>query len=363
MAIELDALLKPIPGADPAGEDVSFDEVIDQMREARRSDDASLSQGDWQTDLKVADWRVVTDLATRVLTRKSKDLQSAVWLAEATISREGFAGAGDAFKLLSGLIDTYWDGLHPRLEGGDAEERASKLAWLNNYGGQALKKVPLTAAKPGVTLNDWATSRDVDNLARKDPAAHQAALSEGKMTGEAFDKLLVDAPADFVQQQMTALDAATAAFAAFKAVVDQRFGRAAPSLAELEDSLKRAQQVTAKAAKTKGLLGSGLGDEPSDAEAAAPAMAVGGAAFAAGVASGAMALNLSGNAQASKENALRVIAEIAQFFKRTEPHSPVSFLLQRAVTWANLPLDEFLNQVVRDDSVLAGIKDRTGMDR
>src|SRR3546814_3988333 len=61
---------------------------------------------------------------------------------------------------------------------------------------------------------------------------------------------------------------------------------------------------------------------------------------------------------ANKAAAIRALGEIAAWFKRVEPHSPVSFLLERAVLWSDTPLDQWLAEVVPDESTLAGIRSR-----
>lgn len=356
MAIDISELLEPISGGDPCGEDVSFADVLDQMRDARRADDPNLPQGDWQTTPKVADWRLVLQLGEKVLAKQSKDLQAAVWIGEAAIGRDGYGGAADAFALLAGLIDRYWDGLYPRLEGEDAEERVSKLAWFNTYAGRALRAAPLTDTKPAMTLNLWTTSREVDNLARQNSEAHQAALAEGKPSGDLFDKALVDSPADWIRDLLAKIEAGQAAFTQMKAVVDARFGRAAPSLAEIEDALKRAAQVVTKAAKAKGLIA----DAPGTDEAAAATTSGAGAFAPQAAAGGGFALQL-GPSGPARQDALKALSNIAQYFRKAEPHSPVSFLIERAVAWADTPLDEWLAQVVSDDGVLSRIRDRTGI--
>lgn len=361
MAIDVAELLNPIAGSDPCGEDLSFADVFDQMREARRADDASLSQGDWQTDRKVADWRLVLQLGERVLSRQSKDLQAAVWVGEAAIGKEGYAGAAEAFALLGGLLERYWEGLYPRLDGDDADERISKLSWFNTYASRVLRAAPLTEAKPAMTLNDWQASRDVDNLGRQNAEAYQAALAEGKPTGEGFDKALVGNSADFIKALLASTEAAQASFAAFKTQVDQKLGRSAPSLSEIEEALKRAQQLVLKAAKAKGLVAESTpvaGDEP--VAHAAPAGAVGAAVAVSAPGGVGFSLQLGG-AHSGRDGALKALGEIAQFFRRTEPHSPVPFLIERAISWADTPLDEWLVQVVTDDSVLSRIRDRTGI--
>lgn len=363
MAIDTDELLQPVAGGDPCGEDVSFSDKFDRIREARRADDPSLSQGDWQTELKVADWRAVIALASEVLTGESKDLQLAAWLGEALIGRHGFEGAGDAFDVLHGLLEDYWEGVHPMPDGDDLEERASKLAWFNSWGTAGLKKAPLSAGNPYVALVDWQSSREVDNLARQNAAAYEAALAEGKSTGEAFDRRVLESGVEFVRGTLAAVEAAQTSFDRLQALVDSRFGKQAPSMAELGEALKRARQVLAKAGQQLGLEAAGpAATARDDGPAATPAGAPTGQPPSALQGMRLPVPRAAGDG-AEKAELLRTLSEIAAHFKRIEPHSPVPFLLERAVAWANTPLDQWLAEVISDDAVLNGIRDRIGAPR
>lgn len=360
MAIDLNELLAPIPGGDPAGSDASFSDQFDRIREARRADDPSLGQGDWQTELKVADWREAQSLSEDILLRTSKDLQAAVWLAEAVISRFGLDGAKDGFDLLSGMLETYWEGLYPRADDGDVEERASKLAWFATYGARALQTIMLNDdPQAALTLAGWVDSREVDNIARQSSDLYEEALGEGRINGEAFDSKMQAVAEALVRERCDQVQAARDAFAKFSAISDAKLGREAPSLSGIDDALKKIQTIYSRVAAAKGLAGvAGAAAE----EAAADGASGGGAAMAAGGGGGAgVAINLSSNSLASKEAALRALGEIAGFFRRTEPHSPVAYLLDRAVTWANMPLEQWLAEVVRDESTLSSIRDRVGL--
>jgi type VI secretion system protein ImpA len=55
----------------------------------------------------------------------------------------------------------------------------------------------------------------------------------------------------------------------------------------------------------------------------------------------------SGHA-ASREDALRALSEIANFFRRTEPHSPLSYTLDEAVRRGRMTWPELLAEVVAD---------------
>lgn len=50
----------------------------------------------------------------------------------------------------------------------------------------------------------------------------------------------------------------------------------------------------------------------------------------------------------SRAEAFESLAEVADFLARTEPHSPVSYLLRRAIRWGNLPLPELLAELLED---------------
>jgi type VI secretion system protein ImpA len=62
----------------------------------------------------------------------------------------------------------------------------------------------------------------------------------------------------------------------------------------------------------------------------------------------------------SRKDALRRLSEIADFFQKTEPHSPVSHLVTRAVKWGNMPLDGWLQDVIKDEAVLYQIRQTLG---
>ncbi|MEO5629141.1 MAG: type VI secretion system protein TssA, partial [Thermomonas sp.] len=355
MAIDVNELLAPIPGSDPAGSDASFSDQFDRIREARRADDANLAQGDWQTELKVADWREAQSLSEDILLRTSKDLQAAVWLGEAAISRFGLDGAKESFELLAGLLDTFWEGMYPRADDGDLEERGGKLAWFANYGTRALQLTMLNAdPQAPLTLADWIDSREVDNLGRQNAEAYQAAMDEGRMNGESFDSRSQQIEEALIRERIDQVATAREAFARFSSLSDAKLGREAPNLAPIDDALKKIQQIYAKVASAKGMGGVAAIDESGESIASGVGDASGGG----GSGGGGAALDLSAGSLASKEAALRAISEIAGFFRRTEPHNPVAYLLERAVYWANMPLEQWLAEVVRDEGTLSSIRER-----
>ena len=62
-----------------------------------------------------------------------------------------------------------------------------------------------------------------------------------------------------------------------------------------------------------------------------------------------------------RRDALKKLGQIADYFQKTEPHSPVAHLVQRAVKWGNMPLESWLQDVIKDESVLFQIRQTLGL--
>ena len=62
----------------------------------------------------------------------------------------------------------------------------------------------------------------------------------------------------------------------------------------------------------------------------------------------------------NRADALRKLSELAAFFRRTEPHSPVSYLVTRAVKWGNMPLESWLQDVIKDENILFSLRQTLG---
>src|SRR5947209_17074524 len=113
--MDVAALLAPIPGDKPAGENLQYSGIYDEIREARRADD-NVTKGDWEHEPKLAEWPKVVSLSTEALTNKTKDLQIAAWMMEALVQLHGFVGARDGLKFIRGLHEQYWDRMYPQVE-------------------------------------------------------------------------------------------------------------------------------------------------------------------------------------------------------------------------------------------------------
>lgn len=347
--LDFEALLRPIPGEKPAGESVRYEGVYDSIQESRREDDV-LPMGDWQRDVKVADWNAVVELATDALCEKSKDLQLAAWLAEALLRKHGVVGLRDGIRLLRELHEIYWDGLFPEVEDGDLEFRAGVLQWLNEKLPPFIRQIVITRSDSLFTWHQWEESRQIDNLGRQNPDAMQAAIAEGKITGERFDKAVDATPRQFYEDLFDALGQIKHEVEALEKVVDEKFGRNAPSLIAVRKAVIDCQSLIAGIVRKKREQDPAY--KPEDGQALGENVGV--------TESVASEIGWAGEPK-SRDEAFQRLHVIATYLRRVEPQHPVSYLLERAVRWSKMPLEQWLGEVIHNQDVLGQLRETLGM--
>jgi type VI secretion system protein ImpA len=365
--LDLATLLAPIPGDNPAGESLFYADTYDVIKEARRADDA-LEQGEWQRDIKTADWPAVIALTTEALATRSKDLQLASWLLEALVQQHYFAGLRDGLRLLQGLHAHFWEGLYPEVEDGDLEAREVVLECLNRVLPFAIRHTPVTQGE-GYTWWHWQESRQVDNLGRQNKEAQAAVLAEGKITGEQFDKSVAAASRAYYETLLADVGESWEAYQQLAQVLDETFGRQAPSFLDIRKAIEECRTLLAGIVKQKREL------EP-DADSVDVTSPDTDAILAADSTAAAIAPpaehptpHTSSRARgaqvplepADRADALARLTAVAAYFRRAEPQTPAIYLIERAVRWVQMPLEAWLQTVIRDDSVLTSVRDTLGL--
>jgi len=281
-----DDLLDPISADHPAGIELRWTPEWDRIKEARRSDDG-LEAGKWaKKESKSADWRLVRELTGTALRERSKDLQLAMWMTEANVKLDGFAGLRDGLRLTRELMTRYWDkGLYPLMEDG-AEDRAGPLQWLNNKLVDSITAVPITArADDGqnysyIDLQDarrvgseasWKTADEIIDETKK--RAYEAAIGQGHVSMDMFNRAIKATTRADYEPLQAIFQQTCDEFSVLEKVVDEKFGDAPPNLADCRSALREIKQeisdildglpvVPAKAQSGTDRSGAGESTEP-----------------------------------------------------------------------------------------------------
>ena len=240
-------LLAPIAGDKPAGEDLYYDKVFDQIKEARREEEDDLPAGDWgRSQVKKADHRAVVKIAGDALAKRSKDLRLAGWLIEAQLRTEGFSILSPGIDLLRTLQETFWDTLYPQIEdGGDLELRMLSVEIAGRLIAGAVRKVPIT--RNGLTLESYLESRLVgyekDATSDAKQEARRDALEHGKLSAEDFDQAFVGTSKGFYVEAEGALAESLQAADRLDEYQQEAYGDNAPLLTNLKGALAEVHQA------------------------------------------------------------------------------------------------------------------------
>ncbi len=112
---------QPIDGPSPAGSEVREEPAYESLE----AEVAKLASPVHSASIQ---WNVVSDLSAGLLATKGKDLMVACYLAASLLETRGVAGLGDGFKVISDMLQTYWDTLYPPLK--RIRGRRNAIQWL-----------------------------------------------------------------------------------------------------------------------------------------------------------------------------------------------------------------------------------------
>ncbi len=220
-----DELLRPISAEQPCGEDLSYDLLFREIREARRFDDQELPK-----------WGLVAELCLDALKNRTKDLTLISFLTEASVPLDGFIGLRDCLRLTREILIEFWDkGLIPRIEDGDMDYRSGAFGLLNDKIPDAMAQVAITAG-PGYSYSRFhqAQLMGTESAISKTAGDRRETLDgyrrQGWITMDAFDSAVDATPRKVLEAIYSNFEEARKEFVALSMVLDQKFGEASPSL-------------------------------------------------------------------------------------------------------------------------------------
>jgi type VI secretion system protein ImpA len=334
MAIDVESLLVEVSEGDPCGGDLSYDSSFLALEDMLRAKPADSIMEGVDAAVEEPNWREVRDKSIELL-RRSKDLRVGVYLALALLQTEGIGGLAEGASLLRGLLERFWDNLHPRLDPEDNHdplERINILQSLSPTGVSEQDPVRLTRRLAETPLCNSArmgkfSLRDI-RVAKGEIALDEEEMAEAPDTGvidAAFQDTATDELLATAQAVEAALEHTTALAEAFAQRATQN---QAPDLSELEGVLgnigKCLQEHLAKRGYGQAVS---EGTAAGEAEAAAPPA--------------------SGEIR-SANDALLAMEKVCQYFERHEPSSPVPLLLRRAQKLVSKNFLEVIEDVCPD---------------
>ncbi|WLI89450.1 type VI secretion system protein TssA [Massilia sp. R2A-15] len=309
--IDVEALLREVEADAPCGPNLEYDPAFLELEQEAQGK-PEVQYGATVMARVPPDWKVVRRLAAGLLER-SRDLRVIAPMLRAATALEGVAGLASCMQLLARLLEERWDSVHPQLDPDDGMDpllRINSLAALVDAGTvlREVKEAPLLML-PGLgpfSLREL----EIANGEVEPPEGQQ------KLSMASVEAAIRDVEPERLAAAGKAMRIALDSAIEIEALLVRRVGSSqALNLEPLTRMLRRGRDFL----------------DAANPAAAPAADAQDGAAPAAASAPGApaRAAAISGDI-GSRDDVLRMLDKICNYYQQHEPSSPVPLLLARA---------------------------------
>jgi type VI secretion system protein ImpA len=329
----------------------------------------------WERPLKKADWAAIDKKCTDFLIRRSKDVQIAVWLAEAWMRCDGLPGLHRGLFLIQELLSHYWEEVHPRIEAGDPETRIAPLEWLSESFSRTLRSHIVLVHVPDYTpskinLMEW------ERLPEKSP--NNGALSDFEDEGYTSNRddvkflsreLLIqwvaqNGLATEIKSQYLIVEGGLSLLEQISSHMRGKIGDLSANLLRIRETLLSIQRVHMALLTT---------DRAASADVSHEETAIRGPVIESGsnrtglsemtsvIGAGSAPNSIESAEWRNRDEAYAALDRIANFLLRAEPHSPTPYLIRRAVKWGKLTLPQLMAEIMREEGDLNKIMDILGV--
>lgn len=372
LALEFSHLSAAIQVDNPTGKDLRKEEftqsLYHKIKDARTAARALERQQIQGADISIRpNWSNVYEFSLQALNSQTKDLEITAWLIEALLREKGFAGLRDGFQLARELIENYWNNLYPMPDEDGLITRLAPLIGLNGEEAEGtlivpIALVPLTQGRSSGPFSLWQYQQALELLKIADPEKRNQRLAAGAVTLEMIAEAVAETPSEFFHNLLQELNECIKEFKALNVVLEQKAGQDAPPssriLAQLNACVDCIKVIARESINTH--IGSNFAEEKqlinSAQEIIPMEILVNNATE--------FSINkeqVNHDVLQMREKVLKSIAYAADFFRRTEPHSPIPYLLERAVKWSKMPLPVLLKELIKDEQALGHFCNLTGV--
>ncbi|RYF35353.1 MAG: type VI secretion system protein TssA [Comamonadaceae bacterium] len=323
----VEALQTPISEDSPCGDDLEYDPAFTALESAAQGKPEQ-QFGDTVIPAVEPEWRAVSDQAQALL-RRAKDVRPAVLLLRASTRQQGVVGFAAGLQLLTGLLDGFWDGIHPKLDADDDNDPTMRLNALAPLTDEAMVLRDLYDAQVGVArgvgpirVRDIAIANNALTAASGDPT-----YSSAQIQG-ALEEIHGDRP-----ETLQTLMRLRGAVADLQKLLSERTGR---DDAVDFGKLRAIAAVLHKAASAVAGASASAADEPEDTATAEAGDAEGPAAARPAAARGEIQ---------SRQDALQMLDRVIRYLEQTEPGNPAPLLIERAKKLIGVSFFEIMNNL------------------
>jgi type VI secretion system protein ImpA len=337
--LDVESLLQPLSEDAPSGENLEYDPTFAAFEQAAR-EKPEQQYGATIIPAEEPNWLEVHQLGMD-LAERTRDLRVGCTLTLGLLKTEGLPAFAEGLALVRGYLERFWPTLHPQLDPEDDNDptvRVNTVASLTDKATavEMLRATPIVASR----LLGRFSLRDVD-ISKGEILAP---AGEEPVKASTIEAAFTECDLEQLRANTNAVRDALQHAEAIESVVTQQVGASrAVSLESLRRSLADMYAILAEHLQQR------------DAEAAVPAAVAVGQDGTPVAAAG----RLTGEIQ-SREDVVKALDKICQYYARNEPSSPLPLLLKRAKRLATKSFLEIVQDLSPD--ALAQIQALAGSD-
>lgn len=356
---DFSAMLSPISSSEPVVGDLRDNIAIDSSYQvlrnarttARNNERSARNDGDTAA-INSADWQIILETVPDVLSNQSKDIELVAWYIEGLTRKFGFKGLADGFALARQLIESYGDQLYPIPDEDGVESQLSSLAGLNGFGGEGaliypIKAIAITQGDSPGPLAVWQCEQLLEADRITDVEKREAKFKQNGLSKSQLDDVLQETDTQFLIETNHAINQAIEEYKQFQISLDEYCGDDPLPTRQILDTLENCKKVLLYIAGDRLNNNTDVTAINTNDEEA--------------VTSAEKSQEKSGTIS-GREDALQRLRDVANYFRRTEPHSPISYSIEQAVRWSGLPLTELIKELIPDDSARKRYQHLSGID-
>jgi len=292
--------------------------------------------------IDVNSWQEIVSSSESLLSSYSKDLEIAIWILEGLTRLEGFEGLNIGLKIICYLLEKYEHELQPQKNTEESMEiQLASISMLSGKYENGSIIIPiyfgtLLSTTQGHSYNLWSLKKILEDN-NKVKNNYKVTKEIVLQSAELIAIISSSAEEEFFATKLAVTDCAENINLLCK-IINNNFGAQAPNLKNLTNVItyclnlvnviaaiiEENKNLTAPVTSTK--QENAEGDNKDDRSLAASTTIL------------------------DRATAMEVLTTLIKFFRAHEPHSPVSYVLERALNWCDLSLPEVICEMMSDEA-------------
>lgn len=291
-------------------------------------------------------WEFVVEKAQDLLCNHTKDLEIAAWLTEGLLRTQGFLGLAQGFLVIKTLVDNFGSALYPLPDEDGVETTLKALEGLNGIDndGSLIRPIREQLITQGRSCGPYAYWQYQQALAInqiKDPEIIKKRLAAGAISQQQIELAVQETADSFYQKLHNEINQAQIAFDALQQSLAKQYADKAPPYSRIKNVLIEFVEHLSFLKPQSSVI-----TDVTDSNKSA---------------SREVSLSINIDGLSDRQQALQQLTKVAYYFRNAEPHSPLSYAIERIIRWGSLSLPDLMRELINDENARKSFIHLTGI--